>query len=58
MLWFLLLQPIWHRLVVTEEVMMADTIDKGLVSMKKHMQEEGQNLKRILENGQAANAKR
>jgi hypothetical protein len=51
MLWFLLLQPIWHRLVVTEEVMMADTIDKGLVSMKKHMQEEGQNLKRILENG-------
>ena len=51
MLWFLLLQPIWHRLVVTEEVMMADTIDNGLASIKKHMQEEGQNLKRIQENG-------
>ena len=23
-LWYILLQPIWHRLVVTEEVMMAD----------------------------------
>jgi hypothetical protein len=31
--------------------MMADTIDKGLASIKKQMQEEGQNLKRILENG-------
>jgi hypothetical protein len=26
-------------------------IDRGLASAKKHMQEEGQNLKRILENG-------
>jgi protein-S-isoprenylcysteine O-methyltransferase Ste14 len=24
-LWYLLLQPIWHRLMVTEEIMMADT---------------------------------
>lgn len=51
MLWFLLLQPIWRWLTITEEVMMADTIDKGLASIKMHMQEEGQNLKRILENG-------
>lgn len=27
-LWYLFLQPIWHRLVLTEEAMMADTFEK------------------------------
>jgi protein-S-isoprenylcysteine O-methyltransferase Ste14 len=35
-LWYLLLQPIWHRLVVMEEVMMADTFGSDYQSYVAH----------------------
>ena len=40
-----------YRLGWLGKTLFKKAIDWGLTSMKKHMQEEGQNLKRILENG-------